>query len=175
MRYVIKKRKPDICLLNETHVTHESDISNLKLGNYDFVHCKSYSKHTGGVSVYVNRSIKYRNAAVFEYNNAWFVSLEININNLSTIFAGVYLKCDNKTNVMESFNQWFEQIPNDKQIVISGDFNIDMLVNTPYSRQIECLCLDNGLTQLVDRPTRIDQDSATLIDLCITNIDRKKI
>lgn len=62
-----------------------------------------------------------------------------------------------------------------KNITICGDFNIDMNSITPHSRRLKNICEDYGLDILVDRPTRVTIDSATIIDLCMTNINRNKI
>lgn len=97
LKYVIRKRKPDICLLNETHVTDEyCDNSDLKINNYECIHCKSYSNHTGGVSVYINKRIKYKNVLVTEQKIAWYLSLEVNINKASTVIACVYFSVKTK-------------------------------------------------------------------------------
>lgn len=176
LKYVIKKRLPDICFLNETHVVDECDVSDLKINNYVCIHCKSYSKHTGGVTVYVNSRIKYKNVSVIEQKIAWYLSLEIEINKVSTTLAGVYLSAsENKNEVLLSFNEWFEAISYGKQLIVCGDFNIDLLSNTNHVQRLKNICCDNGMKQLVENPTRVEKNSATLIDLFITNINRRNV
>lgn len=50
-----------------------------------------------------------------------------------------------------------------------------MIANATYSRKLKNICDENGLAMLIDKPTRIEQNSATLIDLCISNLDERKI
>lgn len=76
---------------------------------------------------------------------------------------------------MNSFREWFEHVSHGKQIVACGDFNVDLLSNTIHSRRLKNICDDNGMTQLVDKPTRVEKDTSTLIDLCVTNINKRNI
>lgn len=162
--------------LNETHVTDDCDINDLVLNNYECIHCKSYSKHTGGVSIYISNRIKYKNVSIVEQNIAWYLSLEIIVNKVLTVLACVYLSAsENKTEVLNSFNDWFEDISEGKQILICGDFNIDMLSNTSHKAKLKKICDDNGMQQLIENPTRVGRNSSTLIDLCITNINRGNV
>lgn len=59
--------------------------------------------------------------------------------------------------MLESFNS-------KKNLVSLGDFNIDILVNKPDSDEYKCLMSANGLTSLVNTPTRVFGDSKTCID-----------
>lgn len=177
LKYVIRKKNPDICLLNETHVTNECDINDLSIQNYQSIHCLSHSKHTGGVSVLVKKNIKYTNVSACQQQIAWYLSIELNIYKTPTVIAGVYLssKNEHKNSVISSFVEWLESIPSGKNIIICGDFNIDMLSNNVFSRRLQNICDDNGLTQLTKKATRIAINSATMIDLCLTNVHKSKI
>lgn len=170
LKLVIRKRKPDVIFLNETHLTDDCDISDLKIINYECIHCKSFSKHTGGVSVFINSRVKYEMVSIVEQNIAWYLSFEININRVSTVLAG-----GNKSEVLNSFNEWFENISDGKQILVCGDFNVDLMSNTSHAQKLKNICCDNGMTQLIEKPTRVERNSSTLIDLCITNINRGNI
>lgn len=59
--------------------------------------------------------------------------------------------------------------------MICGDFNIDLFSSNPHSRRLIQICDDNGLDQLIKSPTRIFTESATLIDLCLSNINENLI
>lgn len=50
-----------------------------------------------------------------------------------------------------------------------------MMTNSTYSRQLKNISDENGLQLLVDKPTRVEQNTATLIDLCFSNFDKIKI
>lgn len=65
----------------------------------------SHSKHTGGVSVLINKRLKYSRVNVTKEQIAWYLSFEMYINKKPTIFAGVYLSSngEHKTLVLDSF------------------------------------------------------------------------
>lgn len=90
--------------------------------------------------------------------------------------AGIYLSASgNKNLVLESFEKWYENVAENKTIVICGDFNVDMNSNTTHSRKLKCICDDNGLKMFVNSPTRVTQNSSTLIDFCSSNIVPNKL
>lgn len=105
---MINKSKPQICLLNETHVTKKCDNSDLKINNYNFVNGFSYSKHT--------EDIRFRNLSIAEEQCAWYLSLELNVNKMSYIFACVYLSSssEHKLIVLNSFEQCVDKLVEDK-------------------------------------------------------------
>lgn len=57
------------------------------------------------------------------------------------------------------------------EIILTGDFNINMLNMTSSSaKALQLLATTNGLIQLIDSPTRVTRKSATLIDLMFSNV-----
>lgn len=178
LKYVITLRKPDIFFLNETHLTESCDISDLRIKIYQLINCMSHSKHTGGVSVFVKNNFKFKNIKNISEYSAWYLSFETTFNGTQTIFASVYLssRSELKQQTLESFEKWYESISMNKTAVICGDFNINMnATHSIYKRRLLNFCDDNGLRQLVDSPTRITTESATVIDLCLSNLNRKFI
>lgn len=132
-------------------MTDDCDISDLRIKDYIFVNCLSHSKHTGGVCAFIHNSVKYSNVSVIKENLAWYLSFEIYVNKLPIILAGIYLSAsENKSQVLESFEQWHEQISENKTLVLCGDFNIDMSSDTTYSRRLKNLCDDNGLKMFIN-------------------------
>lgn len=150
--------KPSIVFLNETHVTDDCDICDLRLSGYIFVNCLSHSKHTGGVGAFIHKSIKYDNISIIRENLAWYLSFDIVVNKMSIHIAGIYLSAsENKNQVLNSFENWYQNIPDNKAVMLCGDFNIDMSVNTAFSNRLKKFCEDNGLKQLINGPTRVTQ------------------
>ena len=175
LKYVIKTKKPDICLLSETHITEDTNQNELTINGYNSICCMSHSSHTGGAFVYVNKKIKTSNVSVHRTQLSWCISFEIRINNEKLIIAVVYLSAsENKNTVLDVFEPWLENISNES-IVCCGDFNINLNLDNNYSKRLKNILIDNGLKQIVDTPTRVVQTSSTLIDLCITNLNKNKI
>lgn len=158
-------------------MTENCDISDLKLSNYNFVNCPSHSKHTGGVCVYINKKFRFNNISVINNQFVWLLSFEIVINKKSNVFACIYLSSnnENKNSTLEFVEKWLNDISAKKQFMLCGDFNIDILTQTTHSRRLRNICDDNGTKLIVESPTRITENTATLIDLCATNINVNKI
>ena len=53
--------------------------------------------------------------------------------------------------------------------ILVGDLNINVAKNTYYSNRLKNIIRNNGLYQKIDKFTRITRESATIIDLLITN------
>lgn len=93
------------------------------------------------------------------------------------VCASVYLsvKCEHKSLILDSFEQWCEQYINSKSAVMMGDFNIDLFTITTHSRRLSNFCDDNGLSNLIISATRTTEYSATLIGLCLLNLDASRV
>ena len=71
-------------------------------------------------------------------------------------------------------NDSLSKLPAGSQIVLLGDFNIDLLVKKndasfKLKRQLEQFAIANDLEQLINSPTRICEQTRTAIDLVFAN------
>ena len=63
-----------------------------------------------------------------------------------------------------------------KNLIVGGDFNINILENTTSKRRLENWCSEHGLTQVINTPTRVVKNdagdilSSTCIDLCLVRL-----
>jgi len=121
---------------------------------------KYESKIIDSVSLFIPR--------VFE---SLFVRIELN-NKKSILLGNIYRPP--QTNILsfnENLNLVLNQISTDPslkvcQLIISGDFNIDLLkvsTHADTTRYFDLL-LENSLFPVISKPTRISHSSATLID-----------
>jgi hypothetical protein len=66
-------------------------------------------------------------------------------------------------------------IYNNKQIIILvGDFNCDLLANTPQSAQLVNIFDSYGMTPFISQPTRVTATSHTLLDNLVSNYNPLK-
>lgn len=171
LKYVLNKLSPDICFATETHTTEDINNSEIKIFGYKIIRCNSHSNRTGGVIAYVNTNLKIVNITYFTSQINWFLAFDIKINNQKVSVAGVYLSASaNKVQVINEFEDWFGEKSENQNILICGDFNINIKEESYASKRLMEICDDSGLVQLVKCPTRITDRSATTIDLCVTNI-----
>lgn len=57
-----------------------------------------------------------------------------------------------------------EELTRKGKCIIIGDFNIDMLVETFYSKKLKRTLIEMGMKQYIKDPTRVTAISRTLID-----------
>lgn len=65
-----------------------------------------------------------------------------------------------------------DNIDDNDNFIACGDFNIDWMKDSTAKRRLREGMNDLGLIQIVNQPTRITNNSATLIDLCFTSDKR---
>lgn len=171
LKYVMRKKKVDICMLNETHLTDDISDGEVRVSGYNVIRCNSDSTRTGGVLIYVNKSIKFDSVRTSRTQFAWIANFRMRLNEVETVIAAVYLSAsENKTRVLNFFENWCEEVCEHSSVVIVGDFNVDVSLNTAHSARIESICAINGLIQCVREPTRVTPTSTTTIDLCLSNV-----
>lgn len=181
LKYVVKKLKPNICIVTETHCTDEITNNELKMNGFNIKRCNSNNTRTGGTAIYVENGLK-----TIESNNyvdgIWISSTEIEVRDNGTIvLAAVYLSPSvNKCIIIEKFEKWLEEIDPLKNIIVCGDFNIDIGKKTYESNMLNNIVADYGLKHYINIPTRVAQyftangirESSTIIDLCISNMKK---
>lgn len=162
---------PHLILLNETHLINEICDQEINISGYKVYRSDSHSKHTGGTCIYIKKTLNSIKIKRTIEKGIWITSIELKLNNLILFVAVVYCSPSvNKNYIVEYFSNWFENECADKSVVICGDFNLDLLKLNGPNKNLYNVINDNGLKQLINEPTRVTKDSATLIDLCITNV-----
>ena len=76
-------------------------------------------------------------------------------------------KIDTFFNKLEMIIQ--KSIGKHKTLIFCGDWNINLLQSSPYRREFNDLLLRYNLKSAVNVPTRITKNTASLLDVVITN------
>ena len=156
--------------------------------NYDSVHRYRNGKKGGGVSVYIHDKIPFIIREDLEYFDsemeAVFIEIEKNIfNTKSNILVGVIYRMPNTS--ISIFNDRISGVLNivhreRKVCYFLWDLSIDFLKHSEHSLTSECLDIlySHSVFPMITKPTRITENSATLIDHILTdniNIDSDHI
>jgi exonuclease III len=184
-----KNCNPDIIALQELWHLHDPDIFSLK--GYHKLLFKSRGNLTqgGGVGLYISEKLKFINRPDLSiFTDKIFESIFIELvlpGRKNIVIGSLYRPNSAYTNMTSTeqltvFNDSLIQIMaliNDRNdtAYIVGDFNLDVLKinsHTPTSNYIESI-FSMGFLQLITKPTRCINGSATLIDHILTN-DTKK-
>ncbi|XP_065645234.1 uncharacterized protein LOC136075726 [Hydra vulgaris] len=169
----------NIICLSETWLTDDafSESCRFDLLEYDAIHLQRKSKKRGGGGViYVKNSLRFkmRKDMCISECNGKFVSIEIVNDKTKNILVTCCYKPPNAST--ENFSNHLQNIIQKvslekKKLFVLGDFNINAL---NYDNDIESQNFYNnlfryGVIPLINKPTRITRNSATLIDNISTN------
>ena len=167
----------DLLCIQESLLTHNHHDDELRVPNYDMYRLDrdtSQGKNSGGGLVtYCHK--KY----VFEQLHDWSCStpeLEMQWFRLSlpetrpTLIANTYRPpTGNIDTAIEIIKTRMNDIEGNPDIVILGDFNIDVSKKGPHMTKYQNFLKSFLLDQLINAPTRITNTSKTTIDHIITN------
>lgn len=70
---------------------------------------------------------------------------------------------------LDNYVSWVND--NGFKLVLAGDLNIDLLKVSAHARELSRTLDINGFSNVINLPTRIFNNSSTLIDLFVTNLD----
>ena len=170
----------DCICLQETWLSDDSDTSLLKLDGYNLItKAKQCSAH-GGVAIYLSDRFKFDILPMLQsdYWDGQFIAIsEINTGQLrgeekKLVIANIYRPPSNNVECIDRFteelSQFFHNLRNFKEVIITGDFNIDLLKckeNVHISSYLDNLVVNSYLPRITF-PTRLTHQHGTLIDNC---------
>ena len=170
----------DIIALRQTsqQINDETFKTNVELPGYTLFSTPTKSGK-GGTAIYSNKKLdtierKDLNITHDQYESIWIEIKNKNCKNL--IIGSIYRHPHDNMDVYNSYLDYLELIlskltKENKEIYNCGDFNSDLLkidIRSNYKRFYD-LMSSNGLFPFILLPTRIDGDSATIVDNIFTN------
>lgn len=123
--------------------------------------------------IYVRDGIKYKRLRITKIeSNCWNVAIEVN----DKLYKGVIMAVYHSPSASDAeFIRHLEDVTDELTIkgecLIIGDFNIDVMTETFYKKQLLTGMINFGMKQCIDKPTRVTRDSRTIIDLVFANMD----
>ena len=164
----------DVLCLVETFLTEEVDDTLLEVPGYNFHRCDrnadSNKKSGGGLLMYYKNS---RDISPIQNSDLITPSIECTFLTLNlkqarpTVIGAIYRPPD--ASYINSIDDWEKHMnslnfPNNADLVLLGDINIDLLENNSASKCLNKFLKSNCLEQVINKPTRITDTSSTLID-----------
>ena len=163
----------DVVTLSETHIANDYDTL-YQIPGYTFVKRNRDNGKGGGVAVYIKEGISFQRRCDLETGNIECIIIEICVTKSKNfLVATFYRPPDTSKYLSKTFNKVFEEIITSMlsvsiETIIVGDFNIDFLKANDH-RELKNVFRLYGFDQLVTKPTRITNESSTLIDIVATN------
>ena len=176
----------DVFSISETWLAEGVSSNILNINGYDFErHDRMIReidtglwKRGGGLGIYYSKQLACDNKRWEEYNVSNY-DLELQVvefirkKTRNVLFLNVYrLPQGNVTNMINHINQVLSGIPglNRKDVIVMGDFNVNMLDEGVDKRKLIRFGQVNNLEQLISKPTRCTATTANIIDLAFCNV-----
>lgn len=158
-------------MLTETHITEDILDKEIEITGYKHVRCNSNSRHTGGVIMYVNENAQFKLIKSNSISKTWYLTISIENGIMNGNYSVVYKSPKEKINTfLEIIDQILDESVNyEKRNVILGDMNIDLKRNSKNAKKYKEVINQHNLIQIIDKPTRVNKKSSTIIDHAITN------
>ena len=147
------------------------------LYEHDFIFNSRKERTGGGVALYISKSYDYSVCTdiTLMNNDVESLFIEISLLNQKNIIIGVVYRPP-KGNILDFISSLSDiinnPILNNKDCFIMGDFNINLLkhVTDNASHNFLELFLSASFLPLISKPTRVNYNSATLIDNIFSNV-----
>lgn len=165
--------KFDVLLVSETWLSKNERP--LQLNDYTCHSVTRESGRGGGVAAYVRQRLWHE--LIPEYT-----LVDQNVECLAVRFKSVTIAvmyrppCGSKAQFFAFLENMLHTFSNTRNsIVLMGDMNINMLADDPYSKELDALISTYTCRNLIASATRLTPQSATLLDLCITNVSSPNV
>ena len=167
----------DIIAISETWIQSDS-ITEFQINGYELFSVRRKTKGGGGVVLYVKQDIQCqllteKSVSIEGILECVTVAIQVNkpISKKCVISCIYRTPGSNIDMFIDTINSIFSDSKYISSLFVCGDFNIDLLKNGEHvgtTKFIDAM-YSIGLYPLIDKPSRITQYSATLIDNIFTN------
>ena len=161
--------------ITETWLT-DSNCELFNLPDYNFIEKHRTDRSGGGVGLYLQDHIEFKEREDLNIFNDIYESIFIEIigNSSKNTIVGVIYRPpgSNLKEFYDAFNIILSKIKSENKIChLMGDWNIDLLNYDSHVMTSNCadMFYSFGFVPLINRPTRITNNSATIIDNIFTN------
>ncbi|MCG8045972.1 MAG: endonuclease/exonuclease/phosphatase family protein, partial [Candidatus Thiodiazotropha endolucinida] len=159
-----------IACFSETHLDADINSNNLTLEGFDEPLRKDRTRNGGGIMIYISSLLQYNRRHDLESPQIETIWVEIKLKDRNLLLCCLY-----RSDFTASQSVFITDIQNSIEIaldytphvILTGDINIDF-INLTNSQLRDCLSIFN-LRNVLNEPTRVNANSATLIDPVIVS------
>ena len=162
----------DILAINETKFNESNQDNEVYVPEYEIVRRDRLLDGGGGVCFYIRTNINYSIGTDLNVQNLENLCIEIRKHcSKPFIVATWYRPPDSLVEIFNPFESLVGKLDSlGVEYYLLGDFNCNMISNTDNNTRLLNEVADiYGLHQLITEPTRITQNTSTLIDVVFTN------
>ncbi|CAB4011738.1 Hypothetical predicted protein, partial [Paramuricea clavata] len=171
----------DVFTISETWFNSTVKNKEYSIDGYKLIRLDRLKKAGGGVCAYIRNSLKVRVLRdITKTSQCGFQQLWLSLQHKklkSLVICVAYRPPDTPVSCLrnELTAAYTHAVMLGKDILVAGDLNCNLLVDSTESCALRDLCSTLNLTQLISSPTRVTETSQTLIDVILaSNVDLVK-
>ena len=158
--------------LQETWLSQDSDLSLLQIPGYTLISKGKVSSTHGGVAIYLHDDFTFNHLNLSGNSEIWdgqFIEISLDCGRrivIGNVYRPPRPTVENYVVFTEEISDILHRLRNYKDVILTGDFNIDLLKfreNSHVNAFLEIL-VSNGYVPKITLPTRLSQRRGTLID-----------
>ena len=160
--------------MQETWLSDDSDTSLLQIDDFNLIPQGKICSAHAGLLIYLRKDIKYKVLHVCPKSTIWegqFIQLTEKLANKKIVLGNIYRPpMDTNENYRQFISEFATLLAHldrcNSDVIIGGDFNIDLLkVNDkPIVSEYLDMVISHGFFPKITLPTRLSERSGTLID-----------
>ena len=176
----VQTQKPlDVIGVSQTWNSVRSEIvADIDINSYKRYETTLLSQN-GGVGIYVKTSLSSskRDDLIIKWDGFETVWIEVKTGVLKILFCCIYRHPRSDMNTLTLHFNIILPLLTNKQAFIMGDFNLNSLNYDSHTPTFDFMNIlfSNNFLPYITRPTRISNNSATIIDNMFTNLTNSKI
>ncbi|XP_074635839.1 uncharacterized protein LOC141894176 [Acropora palmata] len=169
------ERDFDILTISETWLNSSVSNSVVEIPGYQVYRLDRLGKAGTGVCAYVKSTLKVKVLKdLTEMSESGLHQLWIQVQNKklrSLLVCVVYRPPEIGTACLENelLPKYIEALSRNKDIVVTGDLNCDLLSNNPRGEALLSFCAIVNATQLIHKATRVTESSRSLLDVILVS------
>ena len=167
IRLMMHKKSTDILAITETWLDNSWTDNELVITGYNLFRRDRKTAQGGGIIVYTHNSLSAERRSDVESGQIEQISIEFKQFRCAPILLSCFYRPpDSTVSLFDILANIVDSIAAEiKEVHIVGDFNVDLIKkSSSESKQILHLMEYQGFQQMVKTPTRITENSSTLID-----------
>ena len=170
IRHVLFSAPFDIFAINESKMDELIPDNEISIPGYNLIR-KDRNRAGGGVVLYIRDNISFSDREDLVPSSLEMVCAGINRPHSKPFLVCTWYKPPNSD--MDECEIFFQRCDAEsRELILVGDLNCDVSKFSldPHTRQLIFLCSLYQIDQLIDKPSRVTDTSATIIDLVLTNV-----
>ena len=174
LRIIANKSKASVIGITESKLDKTVLDGEINIDGYELVR-SDRNRHGGGVACYIRNDISFSVRGDFS-NEIENIFLDIFLPKTRPILIGILYRPPDQSGFLDKLSSAISKTScfDNQEVYILGDLNIN-LINTQKShipngiKRYREFCSLHGLKQLITSPTRITENSSSLLDHVLTN------